>query len=214
MCCIYASVNKVSPASSNGLSPVRHQAINLNNADSLWIGPLRTILSEIWIEIQIFCFIKCHLRNSVILSSGRWVKENEHVITQSLCTVYTAELHMHIHKEYYCGSHKLKPQSQPVFIPPKPYRGSKLQWRPNGRGSVSNHQPHDCLLNRLFSCRSKKTSKLRVTSLSPGTGEFPTQRASNTENVDGVIMKHCNHRLCLSERCFDISQHYAMCWLD
>ena len=62
-----------------------------------------------------------------------------------------------------------------------------LQWRHNGHDSVSNHQPHDCLLNRLFSRRSKKTSKLRVTSLcagnSPGTGEFPAQMASDTENV-------------------------------
>ena len=40
-----------------------------------------------------------------------------------------------------------------------------LQWRHNGRDSVSNHQPHDCLLNRLFRRRSKKTSKLRVTGL-------------------------------------------------
>ena len=62
-----------------------------------------------------------------------------------------------------------------------------LLWRRNRRGSVSNHQPHDCLLNRLFRCRSKITSKLRVTGLcvgnSPGTGEFPAQRASNAENV-------------------------------
>ena len=62
-----------------------------------------------------------------------------------------------------------------------------LQWRPNGRGSVSNHQPHDCLLNRLFRLRSKKASKLRVTGLcvgnSPVTGEFPPQMASNAENV-------------------------------
>ena len=62
-----------------------------------------------------------------------------------------------------------------------------LQWRHNGRDSVSNHQPHDCLLKRLFRCRSKKTSKLRVTGLcvgnSPGTGEFPAQMASNAENV-------------------------------
>ena len=40
-----------------------------------------------------------------------------------------------------------------------------LRWRRNGRDSVSNHQPHDCLLNRLFRRRSKKTSKLRVTGL-------------------------------------------------
>ena len=48
-----------------------------------------------------------------------------------------------------------------------------LQWRHNERDSVSYHQPHDCLLNRLFRRRSKKTSKLRVTGLcagnSPGT---------------------------------------------
>ena len=55
------------------------------------------------------------------------------------------------------------------------------------RDGVSNHQPHHCLLNRLFGRRSKKTSKLRVTGLcmgnSPGTGEFPAQMASNAENV-------------------------------
>ena len=62
-----------------------------------------------------------------------------------------------------------------------------LQWRHNGRDSVSNHRPHDCLLNRVFGRRSKKTSKLRITGLctghSPGTGEFPAQIASNAENV-------------------------------
>ena len=56
-----------------------------------------------------------------------------------------------------------------------------LQWRHNGRDGVSNHQPHDCLLNQ------KKTSKLRVTGLcarnSPVTGEFPAQMASYAENV-------------------------------
>ena len=62
-----------------------------------------------------------------------------------------------------------------------------LQWRHIGHGSVSNRQPHDCLLNRLFRRRSKKTLKLHVTGLcagnSTGTGEFPPQRASNAENV-------------------------------
>ena len=62
-----------------------------------------------------------------------------------------------------------------------------LQWHHNGRGSVSNHQHRDCLLNRLFRRTSKKTSKLRVTGLcagnSPGTGEFSAQMASNAENV-------------------------------
>ena len=62
-----------------------------------------------------------------------------------------------------------------------------LRWRHNGRDGVSNHQTHDCLLNRLFGRRSKKTSKLRVTGLcagnSPETGEFSAQMASNAENV-------------------------------
>ena len=62
-----------------------------------------------------------------------------------------------------------------------------LRWRHNRCDSVSNHQPHDCLLNRLFRRRSQKTSKLRVTGLcagnSPGTREFPAQMASNAENV-------------------------------
>ena len=62
-----------------------------------------------------------------------------------------------------------------------------LRWRHNGHDSVSNHQPRDCFLNRLFRHRSKKTSKLRVTGLcvgkSPVPGEFPAQMANNAENV-------------------------------
>ena len=40
-----------------------------------------------------------------------------------------------------------------------------LLWRHNGRYGVSNHQPQDILLNRLFKRRSNNTSKLRVTGL-------------------------------------------------
>ena len=62
-----------------------------------------------------------------------------------------------------------------------------LQWRLNECNGVSNHQPHDCLLKRLFRRRSKKASTLCVTGLcegnSPVTGEFPAQRASDAENV-------------------------------
>ena len=50
------------------------------------------------------------------------------------------------------------------------YHGSNdpFCWRHNDRDGVSNHQPHDCLLNWLFKRRSKKTSKLRVTGLCAG----------------------------------------------
>ena len=62
-----------------------------------------------------------------------------------------------------------------------------LQLRHNESNGVSNHRRHECLLNRLFRRRSKKTSKLLVTGLCEGnplvTSEFPTQRVSNAENV-------------------------------
>ena len=81
--------------------------------------------------------------------------------------------------QYRDSHHKNNMVSQHVFI--------TLQWRHNGHDSISNHQPHDCFLNRLFRRRSKKTSKLHITGLcagnSPGTGEFPVQMASNAENV-------------------------------
>ena len=77
-----------------------------------------------------------------------------------------------------------------------------LQWRHNGRDGVSNHQPHDCLLNRLFKAQIKeniKTSKPRVTGLcegnSPVTGEFLAQRASNAENFS-IWWRHHDNNWC------------------
>ena len=79
----------------------------------------------------------------------------------------------------------------------QPYTSVTLQWRHNGRGCISNHQPNGCLLNRLFRRRWKKTSKLRVTDVGVCVcvfggggggggvhrGGFPAQRASNAENI-------------------------------
>ena len=74
-----------------------------------------------------------------------------------------------------------------------------LLWRHNDRGGVSDHQPYDCLLSRLFKRRSKKTSKIRVTGLcvgnSPGTGEFPAQMASNAENAS-IWWRHHENSCC------------------
>ena len=71
-----------------------------------------------------------------------------------------------------------------------------FQWRHNDHDGVSNHQPHDCLPNRLFMRRSKKTSKLCFTGLcegnSPVTGELPTRRASNAENNSIWWRHHAN----------------------
>ena len=69
-----------------------------------------------------------------------------------------------------------------------------LQWHDNEGDCVSNHLRLDCLLNRLFRRRSKKTSKLRVTGICVGnslvTGEFPAHRAlceRNPPTNDGFL---------------------------
>ena len=100
-----------------------------------------------------------------------------------------------------------------------------LRWRHNERDSVSNHQPHDCLLNRLFRRRSKKTSRLRVTGLcvgnSPGTGEFPAQTASNVENVTIWWRHHVNGGMISSHKYkfpvkwqFQVSSSQMCLWIN
>ena len=86
-----------------------------------------------------------------------------------------------------------------------------LRWRHNDHVGVSNHQPHGCLLNRLFRRKSKKTSELRVTGLcagnSPGTGEFPAQMASYAENVSiwwrhhDIHDTYCNAVITWTNKC-------------
>ena len=79
-----------------------------------------------------------------------------------------------------------------------------LQWHHNGWDGISNHQPHDCLLNRLLRRRSKKTSKLCVTGLcagnSPVTGQFPAQMASNAENVSIWWRHHVHYQFLVDSR--------------
>ena len=72
-----------------------------------------------------------------------------------------------------------------------------LRWRHNDHAGVSNHQPHVCLLNRLFRRRSKKTSKLRVTGFCAGNSPGPVNsphKGPVTRNMfpfDDVIMPWC-----------------------
>ena len=79
-----------------------------------------------------------------------------------------------------------------------------LRWRHNGCDCVWNHQPHDCLLNRLFRRRSKKISKLRVTGLcagnSPGPENSPHKGPVTRKMFpfDDVIMNLCHrHKMCV-----------------
>ena len=89
----------------------------------------------------------------------------------------------------YYGHDDMKPCCQRSYL-----RGhhtsllwTSLQWRHNECDGVSNHRCLDCLLNQLVRRWSKKTSKHHVTGLCewnpPVTGGFPSQRASNSQNV-------------------------------
>ena len=62
---------------------------------------------------------------------------------------------------------------------------NSLQLRHNELDGVSDHQPHDCLLNRLFRRWSKKTSKLRVTGLCGGIHRSPV----NSPHIGPVTQK-------------------------
>ena len=74
-----------------------------------------------------------------------------------------------------------------------------LHWRHNDHGGVTNHQPHDCLLSRLFRRRSKKTSKLCVTGLCAGNSpgpvnsphKWPVMRKKSP--FDDVIIQSSKH---------------------
>ena len=57
---------------------------------------------------------------------------------------------------YICGCRAVR--DTPLNYTSVWWQSIALRWRHNGHDSVSNHQPHDCLLTRLFRRRSNKTS--------------------------------------------------------
>ena len=62
-----------------------------------------------------------------------------------------------------------------------------LQWRHNGRDCVSNHQPHDCYTQAFIQAHIRENIIVPrhwpLWGIPPVTGGFPSQRASNAENV-------------------------------
>ena len=120
-------------------------------------------------------------------TDDRWIPLTKGPVIWNWWLLFMSVLNLRFTGEHWDGSEYAR-----VGI----YAFVTLEWRHNGHDGVSNHQPHDCLLNRLFRRRSKKTSKLRVTGLcagkSPLTGEFPAQMASNAENVS-IWWRH-HHR--------------------
>ena len=168
-------MNCVNTGSGNGLSPVRRQAITWTNADLSSIRPLGTSSNEICIMTRKFAL---KIEGSALEkclsfcpgAMGKHIEQND----RRQIRMYSLEIIF-------------------VFFH-STFTEFSLLWRHNERDGVSNHQPRDCLPNRLFRCRSTKTLKLRVTGLCEGnssvTGEFSARRASNAEMFpfDGFIM--------------------------
>ena len=145
---------------------------------SIWCSGLQTaaivhlhILSVLKKKIvRVICGVILRINTDPLYILGYFEQWTNKILLYLIFSMYKFEKRLQLHLFEYIF----------IMIPP-------LQWHYNERDGVSNHQPCDCLLNRLFRRRSKKTSKLRVTGLcqgnSPVTGEFPAQRASNAENV-------------------------------
>ena len=76
---------------------------------------------------------------------------------------------------------------------------NSLQWRHNKCDGVPNYWRLDCLLKRLFRCRPKKTSKLRVADLFRGIHRwpvnFPHKGPATRENVSIWWRHHVMHTI-------------------
>ena len=86
-----------------------------------------------------------------------------------------------------------------------------LHWRHNDHDGVSNHQPHGCLLNRLFRRRSKKTSKLRVTGLCVGNSPGPVSSRTKGQlrgKCFHLMTSSCRHGICW----YSLSKFTFACW--
>ena len=155
-----------------------------SNWTQIFVMKILKTLAKVWINVTIialWCFRSCStssmMRHTTLLLSilvfiklyvGRDIK---FIIQISIRYIYPAAWGAFIQHLILGGR----------------YVRLTSHWCHYERDGVSNHQPRDCLLKRIFRRRLKKTSKLHVTGLcagnSPVTGEFPAQMASNAENV-------------------------------
>ena len=130
--------------------------------------------NNISIIVSAWMNVTCAWKRAIFASDKLFVTVNGHMISSAL---------------YHCTNRNASTIS---LLYPR----TTLLWRHNGHDVVSNHQPHGCLLNRLFRRRPKKTSKLRVTGLCVGNSPGPVNSPHEgpvTRKVfpsDDVIMIH------------------------
>ena len=134
--------------------------ISKNTVESLVIWDAVTLLSLQW-------FISWSRYNIKYRADSRFAPSHWETSLQSNAVSHWLRMSPEIAPE------SLQPQRKVIIWKRFPHRPFSLHWRNNDHGGVSNHQPHDCLLDLLFRRRSKKTSKLRVTGLCAGNSPGP-----------------------------------------
>ena len=89
--------------------------------------------------------------------------------------------------------------------------GTTLQWRHNERDGVSNHRCLDCILNRLFRRRSKKTSKLHVTVCVRGIHRWPVNSPQSPVNSSHKSQWRgtCFHDLIMKTGNIDVGDEWS-----
>ena len=127
------------------------------------VNPLKPILTIIWSDGMLFN------RNSLMTTpnddtSDDKVNNDHFVVTECIKGCHNDDL-----PSGAISKDKSWHHNTPQFRV-NPF---SLHWRHNDHDGVSNHQPHGCLLNRLFRRKSKRTSKLRVTGLCVGNSRGP-----------------------------------------
>ena len=129
----------------------------------------------------------CYWKYTLTLTNHKWCQRFSKDASHNICTRFLCDYV--INSRIY--SWLFFPYFQGLFFisTGEIARLSQYQWRRsslnkpqqtanNGRDGVSNHQPHHCLLNRLFSRRSKETSRLRWPVNSPHTGPVTRKNVS------------------------------------
>ena len=139
-----------------------------------WRGALMFSLICIWINGWVNNGEAGDLRRSrahydvIVMDILHQYKRQKTILTHRYVTIDCRLRHNASTHPYHCDASTWNAISNLLDIYSIP-----LRWRHNDHTGVSNHQPHGCLLNRLFRLRSKKTSKLRVTGLCAGNSPGP-----------------------------------------
>ena len=129
------------------------------------LATLGTHFCEILLKIPIFSFLKMCFKIEAILSWPQCVKYIAYMLTLPSISCWRFRV-------FVSNTSAVKLQACKI-IECTPRNKHTLLWRHNEHDGFSNHQPRDCLLNRLFKRRSKETSKLPVSGLCAGNSPGP-----------------------------------------